>query len=270
MADLLEKTGVELQEVYIEILKENILCGVAKVWAGGSVREIEARPSDVLALAVRTKSPIYIHEEVLNRAGEHIPEEFRKMPERIFPGRKMLDQAVFSRSHYQAMERMHEPLCDLLASTFSEIMGEEVKVAIAYVDQDPYSKCILDMSKPAYACKFDLLPGNNKALLDISSPVADRLMRSPGGEGHPSTDDSSKMDSIFELILKDLESTLKPFELSIGEMQAETHPDSIELANPDANVFIVAYEIDWSDSVELIWLCYPNETILESILPRLG
>ena len=34
------------------------------------------RPSDALALALRTDSPIYVAEEVLEQAGEFIPQEF--------------------------------------------------------------------------------------------------------------------------------------------------------------------------------------------------
>jgi len=69
IASLLEAIGAELEEARVEALKEEVFYGVAKLRSGGRAREVDARPSDILALAVRTGSPIFVGEEVMERAG---------------------------------------------------------------------------------------------------------------------------------------------------------------------------------------------------------
>ncbi len=73
IANLLDAAGATLEEVRIESLKGDVFYATAKLSLGNTVREIDARPSDALALAVRTGSPIYAAEEVLERAGLPIP-----------------------------------------------------------------------------------------------------------------------------------------------------------------------------------------------------
>lgn len=73
MAHLLETLGARLEEVRVEILKDSIFYGVAKLQIGSEVREVDARPSDVLALAVRTNSPIYVAEEILQQESMAMP-----------------------------------------------------------------------------------------------------------------------------------------------------------------------------------------------------
>jgi RNA polymerase sigma factor (sigma-70 family) len=74
VANILKATGAQLEEVRIEALKDEIFYAVAKVRSGDNVQEIDARPSDALALAVQMGSPIYIAEEVMEKAGLPIPE----------------------------------------------------------------------------------------------------------------------------------------------------------------------------------------------------
>lgn len=82
IASILEALGAELEEARIESLKQETFYGVAKLRDGDSIREVDARPSDVLALAVRTGSPIYASEQVMQEAGKAIREGI-EMPEDI-------------------------------------------------------------------------------------------------------------------------------------------------------------------------------------------
>jgi RNA polymerase sigma factor (sigma-70 family) len=70
IATLLQTTGARLEEVRIEALRENTFYAVIKLRIGKKLREIDSRPSDALALALRTGAPIYVTEEVLEQAGE--------------------------------------------------------------------------------------------------------------------------------------------------------------------------------------------------------
>lgn len=69
MAHLLDALGARVEEVRVESLKKNVFYGVAKVRIGKKVKEVDARPSDALALAVRSGSPIFVAEEVMLQGG---------------------------------------------------------------------------------------------------------------------------------------------------------------------------------------------------------
>jgi RNA polymerase sigma factor (sigma-70 family) len=75
MATLLEAAEVELEEVRVEALRDDTFYGVAKVRHGDRVQEVDARPSDAIALAVRTGSPIYVADEVMKTAGVDVSKE---------------------------------------------------------------------------------------------------------------------------------------------------------------------------------------------------
>ncbi|HEY6540264.1 MAG TPA: bifunctional nuclease family protein, partial [Ktedonobacteraceae bacterium] len=55
MLNLLQATKSELIEVRIEALKEEIFYAIIKIRSGKETREVDARPSDALALAVLAK-----------------------------------------------------------------------------------------------------------------------------------------------------------------------------------------------------------------------
>ena len=74
MASLLKALGARVEEVRVETLKDDTFYAVVKVRAGRAVREIDARPSDAIAVAVRTGSPIFVAEDVMNKAGLTAPE----------------------------------------------------------------------------------------------------------------------------------------------------------------------------------------------------
>ncbi len=68
MLNLLQATKSELIEVRIEALREEIFYAILKIRSGKEMREVDARPSDALALAVLAKCPIYAAEEVIEKA----------------------------------------------------------------------------------------------------------------------------------------------------------------------------------------------------------
>ena len=73
-ARLLEAAGAKLEEARIQELKGDTFYAVAKLSIGDTVREIDARPSDVIALAIRIGCPIYVAPEVMEKAGTDVPE----------------------------------------------------------------------------------------------------------------------------------------------------------------------------------------------------
>ena len=74
LINLLRTTGMQFEEARIETLKDEVFYAVAKFRNETAVYELDARPSDVIALAVLMDRPIYAAEEVLARAGIPLPE----------------------------------------------------------------------------------------------------------------------------------------------------------------------------------------------------
>jgi RNA polymerase sigma factor (sigma-70 family) len=74
MVNLLKATAIELEEVRIEELKDDIFYAVIKVRSGGVSHELDARPSDAIALAALMDKPIYVAEEVMERCALALPE----------------------------------------------------------------------------------------------------------------------------------------------------------------------------------------------------
>lgn len=72
MKELLAATGSELSEVRITDVKEGVFFATLVLDSGA---EISARPSDSIALALRTGTTIYCSEEVLAEAGIAAPAE---------------------------------------------------------------------------------------------------------------------------------------------------------------------------------------------------
>jgi RNA polymerase sigma factor (sigma-70 family) len=79
---LLQAINAEVEQVQVEALKETTFYAIVKIRYGKKVRELDARPSDAIALAVLTGSPIYVAENVLERAGADIPKAAGVVPER--------------------------------------------------------------------------------------------------------------------------------------------------------------------------------------------
>lgn len=66
--NVLTGLGVSVDKVVVSDLKESTFYAVLHLRQGPNRWTIDSRPSDALALAVRTKSPIFVHESVLERA----------------------------------------------------------------------------------------------------------------------------------------------------------------------------------------------------------
>ncbi len=67
MVDMIEALGGEIEKVVVSDLRDNSYFAVIHVKHGNKVLEIDARPSDSLALAVRVNCPIFVDEVVLKK-----------------------------------------------------------------------------------------------------------------------------------------------------------------------------------------------------------
>src|SRR6185503_3840218 len=68
---LLTGLGGELRRVVISGLRENTYVAELLIYRGGEVFEVDARPSDSIALALRMHAPIYSNEDLLDRSAQN-------------------------------------------------------------------------------------------------------------------------------------------------------------------------------------------------------
>ncbi len=88
MKDVLVATGTALAEVQITQMKDGVFYATLVLDSGA---EVSARPSDSIALALRTGSRIVCAEAVLEEAGLAVPEEQEDEVEKF---REFLDQVT--------------------------------------------------------------------------------------------------------------------------------------------------------------------------------
>jgi bifunctional DNase/RNase len=69
MKTIIDYLSATISEVFIDDLKDNTFYAKIFLEVASFEHVIDARPSDAIALALRFDAPIYVSEEVLNRAG---------------------------------------------------------------------------------------------------------------------------------------------------------------------------------------------------------
>jgi RNA polymerase sigma factor (sigma-70 family) len=81
--NMLQAIGAQVQEIRIEQLKDKVFYAIVRIRNGKMVKEVDARPSDAIAVAVLTGSPIAVAEDVMEIGGIDIPEKVSGSAERI-------------------------------------------------------------------------------------------------------------------------------------------------------------------------------------------
>ena len=75
--NILESSGIKLDSVLITELKNNTYYAVLRLSRSLKFWDVDARPSDAIAMAVRSTIPIFVDEEVMT-IGSYEPEEVEK------------------------------------------------------------------------------------------------------------------------------------------------------------------------------------------------
>jgi uncharacterized protein len=68
ITNIIDQMGGELQDIFISELREHTYYAKLRIRHEGELIEIDCRPSDAIALAVRGRVPIYVNEDVLGEA----------------------------------------------------------------------------------------------------------------------------------------------------------------------------------------------------------
>jgi bifunctional DNase/RNase len=78
MKNIIDNLGGTIMEIIIDELRENTFYAKIIIEVSALTNEIDARPSDAIALAVRSQAPIYVAESVMDTAAFLPSEESEK------------------------------------------------------------------------------------------------------------------------------------------------------------------------------------------------
>lgn len=68
LRNVLKEVGARVIKIEVTDLRENTYYAIITIGSGEREFQIDARPSDAIALALRTNSPIFVHEMVIKRS----------------------------------------------------------------------------------------------------------------------------------------------------------------------------------------------------------
>jgi bifunctional DNase/RNase len=84
MKSIVEQCNLKIDKIFISELKDGTYYAQMNVEAGGNVLNIDSRPSDAIALALRLKIPIYVSEMVVMEASvDADPEKEREESKKL-------------------------------------------------------------------------------------------------------------------------------------------------------------------------------------------
>ena len=70
LANTIDLLGGDLQDIYINELREHTYFARLRIRHNGEIIEVDSRPSDAIALAVTVDVPIYVAEDILDEVGQ--------------------------------------------------------------------------------------------------------------------------------------------------------------------------------------------------------
>ena len=70
LANTIDLLGGDLQDIYINELREHTYFAKLRIRHEGELIEVDSRPSDAIALAVTVDVPIYVSEDILDEVGQ--------------------------------------------------------------------------------------------------------------------------------------------------------------------------------------------------------
>jgi uncharacterized protein len=65
IVNMLDSCDIKVERISIDSLQDNTFYASISIEQNGQIRNIDARPSDAIAIAIRTKAPIWVIEEVI-------------------------------------------------------------------------------------------------------------------------------------------------------------------------------------------------------------
>ena len=78
LGSVISELGAKVNHIVVSDLSDDTFYAKIVIQHNGTQTEIDSRPSDAIALAVRTESPIYVEDDVIDKVGIQLDEETGK------------------------------------------------------------------------------------------------------------------------------------------------------------------------------------------------
>jgi bifunctional DNase/RNase len=92
LSEMLEQMDAKCTRVSVTELRDNTFYATITVSMNGSEMEIDSRPSDAIALAVRTQAPIFAAEDVIEESSIEFEHEVEDQEEVVDKFKEFLDE----------------------------------------------------------------------------------------------------------------------------------------------------------------------------------
>jgi bifunctional DNase/RNase len=92
LASVIEHLSATVSAIVVTDLRENTFYAVIRLVACGEELQLDSRPSDAIALAVRTDAPIYVSTELLTANGIEFDQEIEDVEDVVKEFREFLDE----------------------------------------------------------------------------------------------------------------------------------------------------------------------------------
>jgi uncharacterized protein len=115
LKNIIDNLGGTISEIIIDELKENTFYAKIKLEISSMTNEVDSRPSDAIALAVRTGSPLFVSEEVMKIASfvpssEDTDETFNNDPDEKDPEFKPAKKNLAETKLAQLQDQLREAI----------------------------------------------------------------------------------------------------------------------------------------------------------------
>lgn len=136
---------IGLKEVVISDLKEGVFYSKLMMHMGDDVQEIDARPSDAIAIAVRYKAPIYTHEHILAEAGIVIKES--EGSTRAEEETEEVEEEELSRKEETAIQKSPGEMTNMARAQIIKKLTQQIEDAIAREDYEKAARLRDEINK---------------------------------------------------------------------------------------------------------------------------
>ena len=92
LASVIDGLSASLERVLVTGVRENTVYAVLQLVAGDEEIDVDSRPSDAIALAVRTDAPIFVSTELLETLGIEFAQQKEDVEEVVKEFRRFLNQ----------------------------------------------------------------------------------------------------------------------------------------------------------------------------------
>lgn len=94
MTILFEQLDIECEQVTVTELRDNTFFASVTLRQGDRTFEIDSRPSDAIAIAVRTEAPIFVADDVIAESGIEFEHEVEETEDVVEKFRQFLDEVT--------------------------------------------------------------------------------------------------------------------------------------------------------------------------------